>query len=58
MDQFLTCTQSPPWDPEHIQYFPCKNVEIFLEKSDEREFLFGVKLRANLELLVGITGIS
>jgi hypothetical protein len=29
-----------------------------LEKSDEREFLFGLKACANLELLVRVAGVN
>jgi hypothetical protein len=45
-------------DPGHIRYFPCENIKIFLERSDEHEFLFGVELQANLELLIRIIGVS
>jgi hypothetical protein len=38
--------------------FHVKNIEIFLEKSEEHNFLFGVELRANLELLLRIVGVS
>jgi hypothetical protein len=31
---------------------------IFLEKNDDREFLFGVELRADLEVFVRITVVS
>jgi hypothetical protein len=47
-----------PRDPGHIHYFPCENIKIFPEKTDEREFLFGVELWVNLELLLRISGIG
>jgi hypothetical protein len=34
-----------------------QNIEIFLEKCDECEFLFGVELQADLELLVWVIGV-
>jgi hypothetical protein len=37
-------------DPRHIEVFP--------EKSDEHEFLFGVELWADLELLLRIIGVN
>jgi hypothetical protein len=36
---------------------PCEDIQIFSEKSDEREFLFGIKLRAEMKLLVGVIGV-
>jgi hypothetical protein len=35
----------------------CEDIQIFLEKSDEREFLFGIKLRIETKLLVGVIGV-
>jgi hypothetical protein len=32
----------------------CEDIHIFLEKSDEREFLFGLKLRAETKLLISV----
>jgi hypothetical protein len=29
-----------PGDPRHLQWFPCKNVDICSEAGDEHEFLF------------------
>jgi hypothetical protein len=46
-----------PRDPKHIQNLPCKDIKIVLEKSDESEFLFGVKVVADPELLVRVAGI-
>jgi hypothetical protein len=33
---------------------PCEDIKIFLEKSDECEFLFGVKTYADAKLLVQV----
>jgi hypothetical protein len=32
-----------PRDSRHASRFPCKDVPIFLEEFDEREFLFGIQ---------------
>jgi hypothetical protein len=47
-----------PGDPKQIRYFPCENIEIVPEKSEEHEFLFGVEIQADLEILVRIVGID
>jgi hypothetical protein len=44
-------------DPRHIRYLQCKDIKIDLEKSDERKFLFGVKVVVDSELLVRVIGI-
>jgi hypothetical protein len=31
-----------PRDSQHVNRLPCKDVPIFLEEFDEREFLFGI----------------
>jgi hypothetical protein len=31
-----------PRDSRHVSRLPCKDVPIFLEEFDEREFLFGI----------------
>jgi hypothetical protein len=46
-----------PRDNGHIRYLPCENIQIFSEKSDEREFLFEVELRAEMKLLVGVVWV-
>jgi hypothetical protein len=58
MDQFPICAQSLPVDPGHIRYLPCKNIKIYPEKCDEREFLFGVEVATNPELLVWVAGVN
>jgi hypothetical protein len=35
-----------------------ENIHILLEKSDEREFLFGLQVCADMELLVQVTRVS
>jgi hypothetical protein len=35
----------------------CEDIQIFLEKSNECEFLFGVELRAETKLLVDVVGV-
>jgi hypothetical protein len=30
-------------DSQHVSKLPCKDVPIFLEKFDKREFLFGIQ---------------
>jgi hypothetical protein len=47
-----------PGDPRHIWYLPRKNIQIFLEKSDECEFLFEVEIRVDPELLVWLVRVS
>jgi hypothetical protein len=47
-----------PRDPRHIWYLPCEDIKIVLEKSDEREFLFGIEAYTNPELLVRVAGVS
>jgi hypothetical protein len=37
---------------------PCEDIQIFPEKSDECEFLFGLKACADLELLVRVAGVK
>jgi hypothetical protein len=32
-----------PRDSWHVSRLPCKDVPIFLEEFDEREFLFGIQ---------------
>jgi hypothetical protein len=44
-------------DSGHIWYLPCKNIQIFSEKSDEGEFLFGLKLCVETELLISVIGV-
>jgi hypothetical protein len=51
------CSITSLGTPGISDIFHVKNIEIFLEKSEEHKFLFGVKLRANLELL-RIVGVS
>jgi hypothetical protein len=45
-------------DPRHIRYLTCKGIKIVLEKSDEHEFLFGVEVVTDLELLVRVAGVN
>jgi hypothetical protein len=47
-----------PRDLEHIFYLPCKDIQIFSEKSDKREFLFSLEACANPELLVQVAGVD
>jgi hypothetical protein len=37
---------------------PCEDIQIFSEKNDEREFLFGLKACADSELLVWVAGVN
>jgi hypothetical protein len=46
-----------PRDPGNIRYLPCKDIKIVPEKSDECEFLFGIEVVANPELLVRVVGV-
>jgi hypothetical protein len=39
----------------HVRRFPCKNVPILMDELDERDFLFGIHIRPNGELLGWIT---
>jgi hypothetical protein len=41
-------------DPRHLRWFPCKYVSIFLEKGDEREFLFLLQIARDASGLGGI----
>jgi hypothetical protein len=36
---------------------PREDIQIFSEKSDEREFLFGLKLCVETELLISVIGV-
>jgi hypothetical protein len=47
-----------PGDPGLILYLPCEDIQIFSEKSDEREFLFDLKICADLKLLVQVAGVD
>jgi hypothetical protein len=44
-------------DPGHIRYIPCKDIKIVPKKSDECEFLFGIQVVVDPELLVRIIGV-
>jgi hypothetical protein len=46
-----------PRDLGHIRYLSCKDIKIVLEKSDEHEFLFGVEVVTDPEILVWVVGI-
>jgi hypothetical protein len=37
---------------------PCEDIQIFPKKSDEHEFVFGLKACADLELPVRVTGVN
>jgi hypothetical protein len=41
----------------HIWYLPCEDIDIFPEKGDKREFLFGFKLCAEMKLLISVIGV-
>jgi hypothetical protein len=47
-----------PRDPGHIIYLSCKDIKIAPEKSDEREFQFGVDVVTDLELLVQVATVN
>jgi hypothetical protein len=36
----------------------CEDIKIVLEKSDDREFLFGIEACTDLKLLVRIVGVN
>jgi hypothetical protein len=44
-------------DSVHIWYLPCEDIHIFPEKSDEHEFLFDLKLCAEMEILISVIGV-
>ena len=37
-----------PRNSRHVRWLPCKDVPIFLQEFDEREFLFEVQLGPNV----------
>jgi hypothetical protein len=40
-----------PRNSRHVSRLPCKDVPIFLEEFDEREFLFGIQIVAHMSNL-------
>jgi hypothetical protein len=47
-----------PRDLEHIRYLSCEDIQIFPEKSDEREFLFDFQVCVDPKLLVQVDGVD
>jgi hypothetical protein len=47
-----------PGDPGHIWYLSYEDIQIFPEKSDEHDFLFGLNAYADPELLVRVAGVD
>jgi hypothetical protein len=43
-----------PRNCKHVSGLPCKDVPIFLEEFDEREFLFGIQTIAHMSDLGGL----
>jgi hypothetical protein len=58
MDQYLTCAQSHPWGSRACLISDMRRHPDFLEKSDEREFLFGLQCCADPELLIWVVGVE